>query len=301
MIHAETLYNSLGAEVDFRRLVAEGCEEDLYLEFKQKEDRSNGKLTDGDKRTFSRALSGFANADGGVLVFGVATKKVEGIDRATRLKPINAPDEFRSRLLDSIPSATQPVVAGVRAATVCAESGAGYVKCYIPSSDQPPHRSMRAEREYWRRVTAGFVRMEHYELADAIGRRLRPVLRLYLELKPSEEDPGCDELHFEFLNEGRGVARHAGFVCHIEGHEIVGISNGFQNVSGINTRTGVFQYYNAQGVIHANGIFGHLGHAVLRRPNTNIPVDLKVDWYAEEMMPREATIRIHRDQRLRVE
>jgi hypothetical protein len=50
--------------------------------------------------------------------------------------------------------------------------------------------------------------MEHYELEDVFGRRLRPVLFLDFELHPRATDDPYEELRFYLSNEGRGLAKH---------------------------------------------------------------------------------------------
>jgi len=89
----ELIFHALTTEADLSRLIQESREEDLHLEFKQTADRRIPDLGDTDRRGFSKALSGFANAAGGVLVFGVATtKSATGVDCASQLKPITIVD-----------------------------------------------------------------------------------------------------------------------------------------------------------------------------------------------------------------
>src|SRR2546426_5736841 len=42
-------------------------------------------------------------------------------------------------------------------------------------------------------------------------------LRVQVELRPRPDPDPHEEVHFFFLNEGRGVARHAGFMCKFDG------------------------------------------------------------------------------------
>jgi predicted HTH transcriptional regulator len=126
----ETFFSSLQSENDIDQLVQQRREEDLYLEFKEKERRNSGELGESDKENFSQALSGFANAAGGVLIFGVETRRsADGIDQAYALKPITAAATFRSRLQDSILATTQPTVDGVLVEVVPSGAADGYVKC----------------------------------------------------------------------------------------------------------------------------------------------------------------------------
>ena len=172
--HLARLYANITTEADVASMCQAGREEDLYLEFKQKHDRRTGNLDDPDRKNFSKAVSGFANADGGVLVFGVETTQTQdGVDRAASLKPITDHIRLRGRLLDSLFNTTQPVVDGVEVDSIEAQAGGGYIKCLIPQSVRAPHRAVAAEHQYWRRTATGHRRMDHYELEDFFGFPIR--------------------------------------------------------------------------------------------------------------------------------
>jgi hypothetical protein len=288
----ERLFNSLTQEADLKNLVAEKREEDLYLEFKQKFDRRNDHLDERDREAFSQALSGFANADGGLLIFGIETKKdKDGVDRASSLKEIVGFSKFRSRLMDSIVTATQPFVDSVRIEAVpAAEESKGYVKCLIPQSDKVPHRAMRSGRQYWRRIATGFREMDHYELEEVFGRRLRPSLRMRVELKALAESEPLEEILFLVLNEGRGAARHFGMHCALEGALLRGVRDGIKNVTHINERRPTVQFYDPLSVIHANGIYRLLGSAVIKRVSELMPIALNLVWYAENAETRRFNV-----------
>lgn len=72
-------------------------EESLQLEFKT---LLGPTLTSrDDKENFAKALSGFANSDGGVVVWGVnARKNQDGVDCAASLEPIAGVASLVSRL-----------------------------------------------------------------------------------------------------------------------------------------------------------------------------------------------------------
>src|SRR4051812_20288831 len=120
---AERLYETLASETDLQRLRDESREEDLYLEFKEKADRRTPNLADPDRKNFSKTLSGFANADGGVLVFGVETaRNAAGVDCVRTLSPVVDAEGLRARLMDSVLNATQPVVDNVRIEVIPAQA-----------------------------------------------------------------------------------------------------------------------------------------------------------------------------------
>ncbi len=88
-------------------------EETLHLDFKRKKDTQNGKPDRIDKSNFSKALSGFANAEGGVLAWGVdARQGADGFDAVQGLAPITEVDKFASLLKGMAPQLTSPPFQG---------------------------------------------------------------------------------------------------------------------------------------------------------------------------------------------
>ena len=73
---------------DIENFVRDEQEEHLHLDFKliKKPDLTHKP----DKRNLAKALSGFANSSGGIIVWGVdARQNPDGVDCATELKPID--------------------------------------------------------------------------------------------------------------------------------------------------------------------------------------------------------------------
>jgi len=208
----QVLFDQLSTESDLQALIAEERQENLYLEYKQKGDAATGDLGKGDARHFSKALSGFANADGGILLWGVETDKSE---RAIALRPISDVHRFQASLKSSLLNATQPVVDDVAIEVVQATSlpGSGYVKCLIPASDKTPHRSMLAEREYYKRTTEGFYALQHFDLEDMFGRRPVPSLFIGTRVECGSRAGGYGgrtqdvRIELRIENRGRGSAR----------------------------------------------------------------------------------------------
>jgi len=149
------------------------------------------------------------------------------------------------------------------------------------------------EREYWRRTSNGNRRMEHYELEDVFGRRLRPLLRVGLKL--IDLGDGDEQLRFTFLNEGRGVAKHPGLLCFLSddpGLTVGMVDGGMRNVTSVNDGRASVQYYDAQGVIHPNSIFAAAGSVRIRRHAKDSALSLLIHWYAEGMAARQARVAI---------
>ena len=126
MEQAAALYETIIQFDDVKHLIHDRVPEDIHLEFKTKKDRSVPELDPSDAWQFSRALSGFANSDGGVLLWGIETDKE---DRARMLKPISSVVEFVARLKKSLINSIQPFVDNVKIEEILenGDSGEGYV------------------------------------------------------------------------------------------------------------------------------------------------------------------------------
>lgn len=281
-----SLYESLRTRDDLQKLINDHEEESLHLEFKTKKNCSHGKLEDSEKFNFSRALSGFANSDGGVLVWGIETDQNE---QAKELKPITDIAEFHAALKKSILNSTQPVVDNVLLDIIPepSKAGSGYLKCLIPASEKTPHRAMLASREYFKRTTEGFYRLEHFDLEDMFGRRPHPSLTLHLELRLRSGDDPHEELHFGFVNTGRGIAKHVGLICRFQPEivKVAGVS-GLSDLTSVNRGLPTVGYADNTGVIHPTDIVNFVGHAILRQQTKGLPIHVNVSWFCENMVMR---------------
>ena len=92
------------------RWVDDGVREDLHLDFKRKSHPYEVKLNDDDRRNYSKALSGFANSDSGIIVWGIGAPG-SGTNERTR-HPIHNARGFAEYLDSFISRLVSPPVAG---------------------------------------------------------------------------------------------------------------------------------------------------------------------------------------------
>src|SRR4051812_13253907 len=105
------LYDALDLPM-LERWVTEQQQEDLRLDFKLL--AGGNELAKEDRKNLMRAVSGFANGDGGLIVWGVDCRKNDdGVDAAKELKPIQNAARVLSQLQDNPSQLTSPVVDGV--------------------------------------------------------------------------------------------------------------------------------------------------------------------------------------------
>lgn len=186
-----------------------GKSEDLYLECKiwpPKEEDC--------QKTVAKALCGFANADGGVLVIGMLAKAGPNKDDPDVIKearPVSDALVVKSRIENLVGQLVEPGLEGVQAANVIDAHGSksSFVLVGVPPAEGFPCRS-RKDWKFYQRISAGTFPMEYFQIADRFGKRRRPVLRLCVE--EGDIDPtDRNMLHRLFTigieNRGRGLAK----------------------------------------------------------------------------------------------
>lgn len=156
------------------------------------------------KRNLATVISGFANADGGVCLWGVnARKDSSGVDCIEGFPGVPNSRLVASRLDELSAMATSPGARGVLHRALVKRNGQGFVATFVPASSSGPHMARYGEDRYYQRIGQSFLRMEHFQIADMFGRRARPVLEV-----STNSDPGSPySLGLSIRNVGRGPAR----------------------------------------------------------------------------------------------
>ncbi|MEP7119947.1 MAG: ATP-binding protein [Byssovorax sp.] len=186
-------------------------EESLHLEFKTAQGQS-GQPETQDIKNFAKALSGFANTEGGVLAFGIKTKKTDsGADCANELPGVPHCRSFAASLDELRMDRTDPPVVGVQV-HVAPQPGsdqAGVVLVYVPESHGGPHRVTNVKNDkdlndkYYGRSGTITSALPHRHLAAMFAAQPAPALKLMIE----QTAPYTVKL--DLVNTGRGLARSA--------------------------------------------------------------------------------------------
>jgi predicted HTH transcriptional regulator len=271
-------------------LVDQKQEENLHLDFKLV---ANSELTNKeDTRNFAKALSGFANSSGGIIIWGIdARKNADKIDCATAVVELVNPPLMVTRLNSMTGTATSPLIEGVRHKPIINDqTGRGVVATLVPDSDSGPYMAKLGEHRYYKRSGDSFYKMEHFDLEDMFGRRQKAKLEILAEHKSIED--GVEEITVRLLNMGRAVARHAGFVMRFENADLVSVSDQLQNASSVNSGRPVVQYNNDTSVIHPNKIRTNLGGIRVRRIDLTLPIKAYVTIYCDGSRLVERTMEV---------
>ncbi len=178
---AEDLYAELvsGGEAAIDRFVTERRSEELFIDYKKSADNGMGtKFHHNDRGNLAKAISGFGNSEGGLIVWGVTCQHDDLVgDVPTGKVPISNPMRFVSWLEGAVSGCTLPPHTGVRHHAIKQEQDdKGYAITYIPKSTLAPHECLIEPFRYRYYIRAGsnFEQVPHGVLAGMFGRQPVP-------------------------------------------------------------------------------------------------------------------------------
>jgi hypothetical protein len=302
---ARHFFDSLRTSADIAALVGES--ENLYFEAKT----CATPFSDTDKGKLAKSLSGFANADGGVLIYGLVAKggSRDTPDVVTTPSPVQDVALLESRILSLIGQLAQPPIENVlvEVRRLSDDPNSGFVLIFIPASDQAPHRC-RKSHEYYRRHGSTTLPMEHDEIADMFGRRRRPQLRIFYEVKPDLPREPIPELLviIGLENVGSGTAKFPA----VRLNNVRAYHYGIGGKWGLPPRPlpnnrdllyggGADDVIHPGAQLHVTIIKHYLRHdpkqTILGYPDLNVEYEI----HAEDMMPVRATLHVDGDELLK--
>jgi len=190
MGRAEDLFDRLVAhgENAVNDLITDRQSEELFLDFKRSSDGGSGpRLHDHDRTHLARAIAGFGNSEGGIIVWGVDCSGKAGAGDLPGTKPgIADPKRFVSWLEGAVSGCTLPAHPGVRHHAIESPGGTnGFVVSYVPRSHLAPHQTIRPS-QYLIRAGSSFVPAPHGVLAGLFGRRPQPFVFHAWNVRPAK-------------------------------------------------------------------------------------------------------------------
>lgn len=212
MSRAHELFERLrdGGCSALEQLIADREPESLFLDFKRSPQSGASKnLSPEDNKNLSKAISGFANSSGGVVVWGVDCRRdpVTGNEVAEKQPLIDA-SGFNTKLQAAVSRTTIPAHPGVQVLFFDepSQSPAGYVVMYVPQSSIGPIRAV-VSNHYHVRTGSDFSFLPHDVLAGMFGRIPQPNADLNLISHPARLDsnPGHLTIAFGFVAVNLGV------------------------------------------------------------------------------------------------
>lgn len=208
---AEELFARIERDgMDFiNQLFTERASEELFLEFKRSaNDGQSIRLHDHDRENLKKAIGGFANSEGGVVVWGIDCSKSSNVgDVASNIRPIENPARFVSWLEGAVSACTVPPVTGVRSIVISLGDGTGLAATYVPKSSHAPHQVAGAGK-YMIRAGSDFLAAPHGVVAGLFGRPPHPVVYTNFLVSPAKvvDDNVLASLSIMLVNDGQVVA-----------------------------------------------------------------------------------------------
>jgi len=198
-----TLFDELETLADIVRLKDEGVAETERLEYKT----IPGRAADKDKNEAGESLAAFANSMGGLLIFGVATKKNErGETKPTKVEPVDS--KSGDYLRRHAPEAVRHPIPGLRSKPIPAGEGLEIVAFDVPQSALMPHQLL-SDKVYYHRVGTQNMPMDHGLVELYFGRRIHAILRPVIQSDRTEAtgEYNTFEVSISLLNEGGRIGR----------------------------------------------------------------------------------------------
>jgi len=184
-------------------LILNEVEENIHLDYKSGDAL---KTNDKGKNEITKDVSSFANADGGIIIYGLSEKE----HKPTSISSFDG-NAFSKERLDQIISNIQPHIKGVKIFPIRLHgdiSQSIYV-VKIPRSSDAPH--MATDHRYYKRNNFKSVAMEDYEVRDLFNRANKPELDIDFcfctcineDKVYQEEDSYVFRFNIRVINNGR--------------------------------------------------------------------------------------------------
>lgn len=179
--------------------------ESVSLEFKD-----GGKLdglTERAKTELVTDVTAFANAGGGVVIYGIREEQRDGQSVASAISPVTDARVTQDRLRDIIHSNTDPALRGFSITTFAVDGGWIFV---IEVTEGDTAYQNKRDLRFYSRVDASAHPMYAFAVRDVMNRRTRPHVSVHFEIqrRTVEHRRHVYAVIPELRNEGNLTANH---------------------------------------------------------------------------------------------
>lgn len=234
MTRAEELLKRIrdgGGAQEIILMINQHFTEELFLDYKQSATVAGARgLSDSDRKNFGKAISGFGNSEGGLLVWGVQCQQGANGDIPTA--PTHVPNAlaFKTLLDGAVGGITIPAHRSVENFAFPDDGKPGFVVSHVPPGyDLPIAVAMKAANGFYLRAGSSFEPVTPGLLGGMFGRRPNPQLTLVITPRFAFLRAAATSTQFTLavsaLNRGRGIGERVYLT--IEGRD----GNGFEIIS----------------------------------------------------------------------
>lgn len=243
------------------------------------------------RANFAKALSGFGNTEGGVILWGVSTTKHQhsGLDVLSQLEPIGKVVLLEKHINNHAFTLITPSLAGVESKVFCENKSdtRGIIATFIPKTLGDPIRSNEDDHYYFR--TGDEFKKAPYELIKRLFASTdQPDLIIMFDsrLNKLESDNNWN-IPFLIVNRSNAVAENIKMsitILNPEAYEEIKFKN-FKDTSEINPGKNMYMF-NVPDVVHRglNSIVDKLDVKMKARKRT---LKLCVSLYANRMRAKD--------------
>jgi hypothetical protein len=177
---------------DLQTLLDDHAQEGLYLEFKRGAalDKTSEK-----RNELIKDCTGFANAAGGMIIYGIAEQDINGVSAAATLSPVTNTDIDRNWITEILRSNTNPPLSRFEITEIALPRDEGRVVIIEVDASSTAHQSL-SDFRYYQRVGAVTSPMVDFQIRDVMNRRSRPAIHIDFRMNRHQIS---SEIHRYFL------------------------------------------------------------------------------------------------------
>ncbi len=281
-------------------LIAAGEAEGTHLECKAP---TAPQLNRDLKATLAQALSGFANSNGGIVLWGVSTTRhtQSGLDVITQLTPIANASHFAKQVDTAIPTLAYPTLTTTPSRVVRERptDTRGIVVTHIPVTAGDPVQSL-TDKRFYIRSGDDFVEMPYEMLGRMFASTQAPDLRPKFDARLIKRDglQWTIPLLVENLSSAAtGATRISLEVLNHSACDSISIAE-FNDVAGVNPGKRLFTLDRSDPIFRGmNEVLGNLIVTMKRERRPRRLLQVAIGTYSTNMRARRHSFTVHLTQR----
>ncbi len=293
---AKALFDSLSSFTSVQDLIDAGQAEGQYLECKAPH---APVLDKGLKVHLADCLSGFANAGGGVIIWGVSTDSHthSGLDVLTQIEPIGNCRMFAQRIDRTIPTLTLPSVTCPASTILLAKDGdsKGLVISYVPGTEGDPVQTIE-KNQFLLRIGAALKEMPYETIKRMFAGTNTPDLMPVFDARlVKREQNGTWSVPILVQNVASAATEHATIWVEVMNHDACDniACTSLQDASAINPGRRLFTAEVTRPLYRGpRTVIGYLQVMMKKGKRPKRILSLQIELYANRMRARRYSMRV---------